>query len=283
MNILTERRSIHLKDYTVIEPYSQRIKVYKLPPVPEWETFLESLQVLARDQSCDKLIFYVRNRDRHRFAKAPFVCEGTINGFFHGNDAAVYSWFLRPQRARPVDQTREDLVLQNVSHVSEKKGGTVFPKGYTMRHPVESDAEEMARLYRCVFQTYPTPMHDPQFIRNVMKEEVYFTVMEYEGTIVSACSADVLVPFQSAEMSDCATHPEHRNQGLLSTQFAYLMQLMQRRGLWTLFSYSRSLSFGMNMVNVYHGFQYGGKMIRNSNIAGRLESMNIWYRQLRFS
>ncbi|MFD2705018.1 putative beta-lysine N-acetyltransferase [Salibacterium lacus] len=281
MNILTQRWSTHLKDDIVIEPFSQRIKVYKLPPFSKWNAFLASLYDFSVEQSCDKLIFYVKNKERSRFEKAPFICEGEIKGFFRGADAFIYSWFLEPGRARPVDQLQEDLVLQNAVDFSAEKERSLIPTGYTMRHPGENDAEEMARLYRSVFRTYPTPMHDPQFIRDVMKEEVYFTIMEHEGNIVSACSADVLESFQSAEMSDCATHPEHRNQGLLSTQFSYLIQQMQRKGLWSLFSYSRSLSFGMNLVNVYHGFEYGGTMVRNSNIAGQLESMNIWYRQLR--
>ncbi|SFP81026.1 putative beta-lysine N-acetyltransferase [Salibacterium halotolerans] len=281
MNILTQRWSTHLKEDIVIESFSHRIKVYKLPPFPQWNAYLASLYDLAVEQNCDKLIFYVKNRERHRFKKAPFIHEGEIKGFFRGIDAFIYSWFLNPQRAYHVDRLQEDNVLKNAFDLPAEKNRSFFPKGYTMRHPGENDAEEMARLYRAVFQTYPTPMHDPEFIRKVMKEEVYFTIMEYEGSIVSACSADVLAPFQSAEMSDCATHPEHRNQGLLSTQFSYLIQQMERRGLWSLFSYSRSLSFGMNLVNVYHGFEYGGKMVRNSNIAGRLESMNVWYRQLR--
>ncbi|MFZ4450380.1 putative beta-lysine N-acetyltransferase [Salibacterium aidingense] len=283
MNILTERYSIHLKDHTVIEPFSQRIKVYALPPVTEMEEFLFSLKKLASDQLCDKLIFYVKAEDRHRFTKRPYVWEGKIKGFFQGKDADIYAWFLQPDRYRDVDVKKEQKVLKDVLTIPEKAGRSNLPAFYSMRHPAEADAEEMAQLYRSVFKTYPTPMHDPAFIRDVMKEQVFFTVVEYQGSIVSACSSDVLVPFQCAEMSDCATHPSHRNQGLLSYQFSYLIQLMQQKGLWTLFSYSRSLSLGMNMVNVYHGFRYGGKMIRNSNISGQLESMNVWYKQLRLS
>ncbi|MFB4164954.1 putative beta-lysine N-acetyltransferase [Alteribacillus sp. JSM 102045] len=281
MNQLTKRFPLVLTNYMDIEPFSERIKIYALPKEEEMPLFLQSLKRVAIAKQCGKLILYVKKQDRTRKSLKLFQLEGAIKGFFQGEDAFIYSLFLNRSRSRTVDATREKWVMEQAAKVTKKAGRPLLPANYTMRRPTEKDAEEMSRLYRSVFKTYPTPMHDPEFIRDVMKNQVFFTVIEHKGRIISACSVDVLPAFQSAEMSDCATMEEHRNRGLLSYQFSFLIRLMQKKGLWTLFSYSRSLSLGMNVVNVYHGFTYGGRMICNSNISGQLESMNIWYKQLR--
>ncbi|WP_158736161.1 putative beta-lysine N-acetyltransferase [Alteribacillus sp. YIM 98480] len=281
MNQLIKHFPMLLTNYMQIEPFSERIKIYALPKEEKMPLFLDSLKRVARTQHCDKLIFYVTQEDRTRESLKQFELEGAIKGFFKGKDAFIYSFFLHPSRNYTVDPQKEKRVIEQACAVTKKAGRSILPAKYTMRRPTENDAEEMSRLYRSVFKTYPTPMHDPDFIRGVMKNEVYFTVIEHKDRIISACSADVLPSFQSAEMSDCATIEEHRNKGLLSYQFSFLIRLMQQKKIWTLFSYSRSLSLGMNVVNIYHGFTYGGRMVRNSNISGQLESMNIWYRQLR--
>lgn len=92
--------------------------------------------------------------------------------------------------------------------------------------------------------------------------------------------SDLLLEFKSAELSDCVTYAEHRNKQLLTYQVVHLIPKIKQLGINILFSYSRSVSVGMNLVNIKHGFKYGGRMARNSNISGNIEHMNIWYKKL---
>ncbi|MDA8352528.1 MAG: hypothetical protein M0Z65_04930 [Firmicutes bacterium] len=149
-----------------------------------------------------------------------------------------------------------------------------------MSKAVKADTPEMARLYDTIFETYPTPMNDPQYISDMMDRQVFFSIIRYRGRIVSACSADLLPTFNSAEITDCATLPQHRNQLLLSHQFSHQVQQMRQKKVQTLFCYARAVSAGMNLITARHGFTYGGRMVQNSQIAGRLECMNIWFKQL---
>ena len=48
----------------------------------------------------------------------------------------------------------------------------------------------------------------------------------------------------------------------------------------TYFSIARSLSAAMNITFAKNGYRYGGTLGNNTNIAGRIESMNIWYKHL---
>jgi hypothetical protein len=48
----------------------------------------------------------------------------------------------------------------------------------------------------------------------------------------------------------------------------------------TLFSIARALSPAINITFGDAGYTFGGTLINNTNISGRIESMNIWYKQL---
>lgn len=282
MNSITKRLPHrHLaQTYVVPEPYSRRLKIYNPRIDDDSHAWISPFLSLGVQRGCDKIIFYMQENEGHLLTDH-FHLEAKIKGFFDGQDAYIYASFLHPLRNLPIDESKESYVLKTALNDSKQHRSLLpLPVNYLMRTPNQHDAESMAALYRTVFQTYPTPMHDPNFIRDIMQQQVYFTVVEHKGQIVSACSADVMPPYLSAEMSDCATHADHRGQGLLSHPFTHLSTKMQNMGIKTLFSYSRSLSMGMNLINKRQGFIYGGKMVQNSNISGRLESMNVWYKDI---
>ncbi|SFL75370.1 putative beta-lysine N-acetyltransferase [Gracilibacillus orientalis] len=266
--------------HITVEPTSKRIKVYQLPTENNMDTFMNRLEKLARETNCDKLIFYISPNQQEVMKSYDADYEGMIQGFFYGETALIYAIFLNSDRKQSEDSEAEKQVMQNIKE--RMKEGLTFDlaEGYSMRWAEKKDAPQMALLYKTVFKSYPTPMNDPEFIKEMMQNQVYFSIIEKEGSVVSACSADVLSEYQAAELSDCATYPNHRGKQLLSYQVSRLIPRIKQMGINVLFSYSRSVSVGMNLVNVKHGFQYGGKMIRNSNIAGSMENMNIWYKTL---
>lgn len=262
-----------------IETINQRIKVYQMPEERNLNRFLHQLIAIGNKKGCDKIIFYVKKREKPLMEKQHFLYEGMIKGLFNGEDSFIYALFLNEERVINKEE-QEKMVLEKAMEFSGNREKYYINKGYTIRWAVPSDRFKMAVLYDTVFESYPTPMNDPAFILQMMNSDVYFSVAEKSGEIVSACSADVMPGFNAVELSDCATTPVHRGKGLLCRQALRLTRLMKEKQIKTFFSYSRSLSFGMNIVNAKLGFTYGGRMIRNSNIAGRLENMNIWYKNL---
>jgi putative beta-lysine N-acetyltransferase len=263
-----------------LDPHNRRIKVYPLPKGSNFNEVHQALLKLAKENECDKIIYYTTQEDKEMFEEASCDQEGKIDGFFQGEDAYIYSTFLNSYRNHPTDWEQEQKVMEIVEQDHKKMQDISLPSGYEMRSATQEDATDMAKLYGKVFKTYPTPMNDPQFISKIMDEDVYFTIIEHKDQLISACSADVFPQFNAAEMTDCATLPEHRGKGLLSQQFIHLEKRMERQGLHTLFSYTRAVSVGMNLINSRHGYSYGGRMIQNSNISGRLEDMNIWVKTI---
>jgi putative beta-lysine N-acetyltransferase len=263
-----------------LDLHNRRIKVYPLPKECNFEKIHQALKKLADENSCDKIIYYSMPEDKGLYEEANCDYEGKIDGFFQGEDAYIYSTFLSRTRNLPIDWEQEQKVMEIVEEDDKKAQVAPLPKGYTMRSATKEDAEEMARLYGRVFETYPTPMNDPKFVSQMMDNDVHFSIIEHEGKLISACSADVFTQFNAAEMTDCATLPEHRGKGLLSQQFIHLEKKMELQGVHTLFSMTRAVSVGMNLINARHDYSYGGRLIQNSNISGRLEDMNIWVKTL---
>lgn len=266
----------------LFEPISKRLKVYKLPAKNQIYPFIRSVKQLGQQHDCDKLIFYVKLVDQAIIHPYASRYEGMIKSFFNGENAHIYAIFLDPDRNHLQLSEREKNVFQLI-HRKKGKGPThrfELPSGFHMRWAKKQDAEQMSILYKTVFKSYPTPMNEPEFIKQLIDEDVYFLVVEHNNYIVSACSAELLQNFRAAELSDCATFREHRSKQLLSYQVAHLIPRLKKIGVRTLFSYSRSKSAGMNLVNAKHGFHYGGRMVQNSNISGSMENMNIWYKNI---
>ncbi|ARI77899.1 putative beta-lysine N-acetyltransferase [Halobacillus mangrovi] len=267
------------KDYFDVEPISRRIKVYELPENMNEERMKE-LHTAAAEMNCDKLIFYVKAQtdEEEILRELSAKLEGEIKGFFRGEDTKIYAKYLDPDRNQPdsknvISRVRE---LDLTSHAM-KEG---LQEGYTMTWGKEDQAEEMAKFYKSIFSKYPTPIHEPDYIVKMLNDNVHFSLIYHDGKIVSACSADIFSDYGAAEFTDCATLPAYRGQGLLSHQYPFLQEKMKALGIKTMYSYTRAISMGMNIITAQQGFTYGGCMVQNSMIGTGLEDMNIWYKQL---
>lgn len=241
----------------------------------------QKTKLLSKSQNFNKTRKYKNIADNLNLINENTIYkEGYITGFFEGETANICSIFLKPLKCDLKSIIKEKSNFQVVKNYVVNGISDSLAEKYSMRYAIESDAPQMADLYKTIFETYPTPMNNPEYIVECMRKNVHFTVIEHNNKIVSACSAEIMSEFKSAEISDCATLPEHRGNSLLSTQFICLEKLMKEMKIKTLFSYSRALSLGMNLVNKKLGYRYGGCLIKNSNICGNLENMNVWYKNI---
>lgn len=274
----TTQTTPHNVSYEVDE-FNSRIKLIQYSRY-DVESLLKHLEELAKEKDIGKVMIYANPEDISFFEKLGFQREGEISGFFQGNPACILSRFLEEDRAHKKDEEKKDQIVEMAEQAEAIKERPRLDPKYRLRHAVKEDAEALAKLYQLVFETYPTPIHDPDFIRQCMDQDVYFTVVTEGDQIVSSASADVFPHFQCAEITDCATHPDHRGNGLLSAIIYDLELRMKEKGIPHLFSLTRAVSTGMNMVIAKLGFEYKGRLIQNSQISGDFEDMNIWVKKL---
>ncbi|MBA4602167.1 putative beta-lysine N-acetyltransferase [Thermoactinomyces mirandus] len=262
-----------------VDEFNSRIKLmhYNKDYV---EALLAHLEELAKEKDIGKVMIYANPEDVSFFEKLGFQREGEISGFFQGEPACILSRFLEDERAVQKDEQKKDQIVEMAEQADPVAERPALDSRYQLRHADKEDAEQLAELYKLVFKTYPTPIHDSEFIRQCMDQDVYFTVVTDRGQIVSSASADVFSRYQSAEITDCATHPDYRGKGMLSAIIYDLEQRMRELGIPYLFSLTRAVSTGMNMVIARRGFEYKGRLIQNSHIAGQFEDMNIWAKNL---
>jgi putative beta-lysine N-acetyltransferase len=257
---------------------SDRVYLMKLSP-QDRDHMVDRLDTLAREKGYSKIFAKIPATMEAVFLKGGYRVEARVPGLFNGDGEGLFMGrFLTPDRAR-VDNAG---LLDRVLATALSRAGAVSPEDNRFRvRPMEpGQAGTMARLYGTVFSSYPFPIMDPGFIRDTMASHVrYFGVFEGRD-LVALSSAEMDLASLSAEMTDFATLPHMRGQGLSGLLLSAMGQAVRSMGIRTAYTIARATSYGMNIVFARAGYGYGGTLVNNTHIAGGLESMNVWWADL---
>ena len=138
----------------------------------------------------------------------------------------------------------------------------------------------MARIYQEVFKSYPFPIHDPGYITRTMEEDVCYFGVKRGGKIIALASTEIDREGRNAEMTDFATLPDYRGNNLAQILLKAMEKEMRRLGIQTLYTIARLHSPAMNRTFLKQNYHYAGTLIRNTQIAGSVESMNVYYKHI---
>ncbi|MBO8171331.1 MAG: putative beta-lysine N-acetyltransferase [Bacillaceae bacterium] len=265
--------------HLIIDRPNRRIKLMDSKR-PDLKDLLAQLPVMAQREQAGKIIVYARKKDVELVRSFGYREEGRIDGFFNGKNAYLLSSFPENKRGIPVEPEEEDRILE-LAQSKDPLERKVLPEGLTLRQACPDDADELVQVFRTVFPVYPTPVHEPAYLKKMMQNHVAFMLIEKEGRIISVASAEITPENGCAELTDCATLPEFRGQSLLSYLFFALEDHLEQQGIYYLFSLTRAISPGMNITTARHGYRYRGRLIQNCVISTGFEDMNIWVKPLR--
>ncbi|QHI68108.1 putative beta-lysine N-acetyltransferase [Tichowtungia aerotolerans] len=258
-------------------PDNNRIYLMKLDPA-DMPGIIGQLNELAAEKGYTKIFAKVPGPSASAFVREGYCREGMIPHFYSGKTTATFlGKFIDPMR----EATRQRNKIENIIILAQSKNGTQpkpLPEGYTMRPAVEADAEELAAVYKQVFESYPFPIHDPDYLIKTMRSHVCYFVAEKDGKIAAAASGEMDKENRNAEMTDFATLPEHLGNGLAVHLLKFMEPEMQKRGIATLYTIARAISPGMNITFSKCGYTFGGTLINNTQISGSIESMNLWHK-----
>lgn len=261
-----------------LDPFNKRIRVddYR----GNTKLLIEKVEELVLKHKAEKLIVKVRREDYFTFLEKGLQPEAVVDRYFLGSDAHFFSKFYTLDRKKNDHWVIEDGMIHSIYQLDSTVQKAFPPKDYELRRADDSCAEELAALYSQVFQIYPTPLHDPEYIKKTMKEGTIYYTFFHLGKIVSAASAEVNSLYKNAELTDCATLTEHRKYGLMKIILQELEGELQKNGIYCAYSIARSLSFGMNAVLFQLGYSYRGRFMNNCYIYDKLENMNMWVKNL---
>ncbi|RXE57110.1 hypothetical protein ABH15_03005 [Methanoculleus taiwanensis] len=240
---------------------------------------LDTLDDLARMEDYSKIFAKVPASSRDLFLIRGYVAEACIPGFFRGR---IDGYFMAKYfaSARSVAMTAYDDVLS----AAEERGGDAspcpLPPAFSCSSATPADAPAIAALYREVFETYPFPIHDPDYIARTMEGEFRYYCVRACGRIVAVSSVEMDRDALAVEMSDFATHPDYRGCGLAGALLGLMERDMQEEGMLTAFTIARAASYPVNITFARAGYAYGGTLVNNTQICGSFESMNVWYKPL---
>lgn len=258
---------------------SNRIYLMKCPahPEPELPTLLLEF---AREREYGKVFAKVPARHATLFLDKGFREEARVPGYVDGKeDTCFLAAYPDPLRMQDPDAEVVHDILEAATHTPPTPPRPL--SGEAKLCPcTPADTPAMAELYRLVFKSYPFPIHDPAYLARTMEENfAYFGIWEGE-TLVALASSEMDTAARAVEMTDFATNPACRGRGYAGILLAHMEGAMRRRGIRTAFTIARAVSMGMNLVFAKGGYMFGGTLVRNTGIAGCLESMNVWHKPL---
>lgn len=244
---------------------------------------IDHLEDLAKFNGYSKFFAKISEDQAKQFIDRGFKTEAKIPGFYNGKEDA---WFLSKyydKKRASVDLTTSETIKSNIETAlkkSKSNANRCLPDGFEFRKLEERDAEDLAELYKVVFKTYPFPIHDPSFIKQVMKDYViYFGIFDGDR-LVSASSCETDEKSQNVEMTDFATHPEYRGKSFGTILLNEMEKYMRKHKYLCTYTIARAMSAAMNITFAKLGYKFSGTLINNTNISGKIESMNVWYKSL---
>lgn len=215
------------------------------------------------------------------FRQDGYRVEAQVPGLFRGCENGLFmARYFHPDRLIDHSADQVQQILEAARSKAGKSQGIILPEGSRCRLATPTDSAVIARLYAEVFASYPFPIQDPDYVAKTMNEDVIYAGIWQDGRLLAVASAEIDHDNSHAEMTDFATHPEWRGRGLATALLNRLEEELVNAGTKTCYTIARANSFGMNICFSRNGYQFGGTLTRNTQIAGNLESMNVWYKPL---
>ncbi len=264
--------------------YNDRIYLMKLSN-QDFPDIIDDLEKLASTKNYSKIFAKVPGYARREFEKNGYMVEASIPQFYNGHED-VYFMGKFFYGSRRIDEKIEEIneILKNARSYAhnEKKSETIsdLPHDFIFKICDISDAYQVSELYSKVFKTYPFPIHDPSYIMKTMNENFIYFCIRRNNMIVALSSSEMDIAAQNVEMTDFATLPEYRGNGFAIYLLYKMEEEMRKKQMKTVYTISRAVSHGINIIFAKMGYKYGGTLLNNTNISGNLESMNVWYKSL---
>lgn len=260
---------------------NDRIYLMKLDE-QDVEIILDEIAKLAEINKYAKLFCKVPKNISPIFFANEYILEAYIPKFYKNKDDVFFvSKFLNSNRLLNVEKDALSNFKQLLSEDHSLKNNlNKNTSGYSVRKLTILDVDQMVPIYKKVFKSYPFPIHNPDYIRQTMAENMHYFGVAYNGNLVALSSSEVDTVGKNAEMTDFATLPNHGGKNLASLLLKEMEIEMQKQGIKTLYTIARLNSIPMNLTFLRFNYEYSGTLINNTNISGKIESMNILYKHV---
>jgi len=260
--------------------YNDRIYLMQLTLLPSAE-FPYELIDLAKTNRYSKIFVKVPENAANFFFTAGFLEEARIPAFFSGKETAVFmGFYLNAERIKESDIEKIENILKIAFGRKTADKVSCSENQFILRKCNKTDISAMAKIYKEVFLSYPFPIHNPDYLLKTMQSHIDYFGIEIDGRLVAVSSAEIDKEAANVEMTDFATLSEWRGKNFGQQLLARMENEMKKKNIKTAYTIARAMSPGINVTFSKAGYQFGGRLKNNTNISGKIESMNVWYKSL---
>jgi len=206
-------------------------------------------------------------------AKVPALFKGQEDGFFMAR-------YFDANRRIDHEVDRLKKVLETAHTKAEKRRHTFLPANCQCRLMSPNNCKQMSKLYQQTFTSYQFPIHDPQYLASTMDKNMLYAGILQRSQLLALASAEIDHQNSNAELTDFVIDINWRGHGLASILLQYLETELQRFEIKSCYTIARAMSYGMNICFAQNGYQFGGTLVKNTQISGSLQSMNVWHKNL---
>lgn len=258
---------------------NDRVYLMNLNPedFPEIISYMEDL---ANVNQYSKLFAKVPAKFGPSFLAAGYVNEASIPDFYNNQEDALFLVkYMFEERSFP--ETGKLIAFQQMLLLPANHEQYELDACYTLRRLTEKDTSMMIPIFTKVFETYPFPIYEQSFLIQSMLEHgtIYFGAF-CDNKLVAISSAECNESDKNAEMTDFAVLQAHRGKRLSTHLLMYMEETLTKEGFKTFYTIARLRSLPMNKTFYNNGYKYAGTLTRNTQISGKIESMNVWYKKV---
>lgn len=245
-----------------------------------------TLDNMANKNGYTKIFAKIPYSCSNAFLKNGYIIEATIPLFFQGKeDCILVAKYFDSKRSCTENADLNKKVLKNAF----MKGNLPLPlveenvlldNAFLFRKAIPEDALQMTNLYAEVFDSYPFPIFDPEYIKQTMCSNVIYFGIWKERKLVALSSSEIDFEDKNVEMTDFAVHPKFRGYNFSYFLLTQMDKEMQKQEIKTAYTIARSISYGMNATFAKCGYTFSGTLVKNTQIGGKIEDMNVWYKSL---
>ncbi|MGQ8336572.1 putative beta-lysine N-acetyltransferase [Sunxiuqinia sp. A32] len=209
-----------------------------------------------------------------------YKMEATIPHFFKAQEDVYFmAKYLDANRAKGNNEALS--VLSSLMKDISSNGLQKLDQDFQIKKLEANQVQDASKIYKRVFATYPFPIHDVNHLKETIKEgDVEYYGVWHNAKLIGLSSAEMDHKNLNAEMTDFAVLPEYRGKKLAEFLLREMEVKMKQKKIKTLYTIARLQSPGMNKTFLNMGYSYSGTLVNNTNISGKIESMNVYYKPL---
>ncbi len=246
------------------------------------EELYRDLMALAKKEEYGKIFIKVPELDEDYFRVRGFAREAVIPRYYPGFDCILMGLYLDTERKKiPVTEQEKIRKVLQFSVKNDSPEDFANPVSYFSFKPLGVEhVEGMAEIYGKVFDSYPFPIHEPAYLKETMESHVFYFGCFMDEKLAGVSSAETNKQTGSVEMTDFAVLPEYRGYRLSYHLLRQMEDFVRERGFRVAYTIARAISFGMNKTFANADYTFGGTLVNNTQISGKIESMNLWHKTL---